>query len=176
MKIIEYTFGEELLAWLKSDIKKKYNISKPIFRVSNHQEIIDDEKALIDWIDERITPFGRYKWVRYKKVVEDVFELKEYFRVSSDDISWKIVDKFLYDFGKKGEESFFEVNSVIYDQNEARREMFIGIRSGGETLVEAYESVVDPNPNLNRKIYKIEFHEDEYGRTIPSGYHQLEQK
>lgn len=173
---IEFTFGEELLEWLKSDIKQKYNIKKPVFLVSNHPETTNNRKKLINWIDERLAPFDRYKWVKYKRINDYAFVLKEYFRVSSDDISWKIVDKFLYNFSKKEEKAYFEISSVIYDQSEARREMFFGIRGGGETLAGGYEIVPDPNPNLNRRIYKIDFQEDEYGRTIPSGYHQLEQK
>jgi len=166
--IIKYTRGEQLLDGLEIDIKEKYNIQSPQFIIK--KKIEQNRKKIIEWMDKWLS---YNKWIRYKRVKENGFELKEYFPNPPDDICLKKTDEFVAFYKNLRHGSlFWKIDSVIYDTKQAYKEIFFRIRNG-------YPELLAPGPipdTKNRTIYDFEYYDDELGRIIPSGYMPLEQK
>lgn len=166
----EVTDGEELLWWIREDICKKYGIKSPRFMVCG--KVVSEEGDVVRWIDKWRMVYSSRKWVRYRCVGGDLFELKEYFVSPPDSVCMKKIRDIL---GDCGEGVFYERFGVVYTADEIVGELLFGLRCRQErSWLVARGPVPDPNPRLNRVVYRIEFWDDEYGRSIPEGYHVLE--
>jgi hypothetical protein len=162
-----------LLVWINRDIEEKYDIENPQFIVCRN--IVEDREKIIDWMARWMGPRGS-KWVMYKHVQDDIFELKEYFPNPPDQPCFKEINE-LINFRKDiHKESFlFIVNDIVYTPKEAYSELLFEMRMG-ESWPLAPGPIKDPNPNKKRVIYNLNYNADEYGRTIPKGYQLLEKK
>jgi len=170
-----YSRGESHLETIKYDINKKYKITNPIFIVCGCVE--KDETIVIEWMNKWLC-FERDNWIKYKYKRDNVFELKEYLPSPPGDVCWKMADDFIRAVKQNEDAVFFKISSVIYDVQEARRELFFGLKEGySELSAPLLENPIpDPNPNLNRLIYVVHFQEGQTDLLIESGYFQLEQK
>lgn len=167
-------FAENLLGWIETDIKNKYQIKKPVFQVNNHPEFGNDENTIIKWINRCIyCIYGRNKWVKYKKIGKNLFELKEYFPDPPDKVCKKIIrDLFILLRKQRGTKPiFFKIYENIYNEIESRRELMFHLRTGYSDL-----SITFENEEKNKIIYSVDFTEEEAAHTFASGFLQLEQK
>jgi len=163
-----YTDGEELFEFIETDIKEKYNIQQPQFIICKKK--VQNRKKIIEWMNKWL---NYNKWIRYKRVEKNVFELKEYFPNPPDDICLKKTDEFVafYKNLRQGP-LFWKIDYVIYNTEQAYKEIFFRVRNG-------YPELLAPGPisdAKNRTVYSFEYYDDELGRIIRSGYMPLEQK
>jgi len=168
----EQTFGETLLEWIELSIEKKEK--NPVFLISN--KIEKERKKIIIWIDKILF---NHRWVKYKHLKRNIFELKEYFPCPPDDVCQSIIDETIEGINSvcsdKSKKVCFKTRSVIYNEKEIRKEMLFALRTNFSEI-SYYHPELDPNPSRNRYICEINFQQDELGRIIPSGYMPLEQK
>jgi len=174
-KTENYTFfAEELFAWIIDDIKQKFNIDNPIFIVKNHSELQHNRELLINWINSKIY-LQHYKWVKYKHLKRNIFELKEYFSCPPDDICQSVIDETIEGINSmcsdRSKKVRFKIGGIIYNE----KEILFALRTNFSEIG-YYHPELDPDPNRDRYICEINFQQDELGRIIPSGYMPLEQK
>jgi len=165
--------GESLLCWIEDDIETKYNIKKPVFTAC--QGKVTNRKEVTEWMSKWLR-FEVEKWIKYRCVKDNIFELKEYFPSPPDEACKKRIAEQI-DFYEKlhDEEIFWSWNDVIYTKKEIEKEMLFEVRNN-YPVISAPGPIKDPNSRLNRVIYDVRFCDDELGRIIPEGYLILEQK
>jgi len=178
-RLEDYTFfAEELFAWIIDDIRQKYDIDNPIFIVKNHPEFQNNEVLLIKWINNKIYIQGD-KWIKYKKITENIFELKEYFPYPPDKICHKMINQTISDAKKLCQnlpgDLFFEINMIVYTEKEIKKRILFSLRRNFSEIC-LYEPKVEYVNKRTRCICKLSFQQDELGCIIPSGYMPLEQK
>ena len=161
-------FKYGLFVIIEVDIEGKYKIKKPRFMIGGL--IVGDPYIIEDWV---YFQFSQRKWVQYKYVKNEVFELKEYFPHPPTDVCNKIIDDVFEDLNKNYENVYYKISDVIYNEKQARKEMMSRLRLG-------YENIYYDEPVLDQKkrnICKLIFYEEgEEERSLAKGYLILEEK
>jgi hypothetical protein len=161
---------EELFRWLKSEINKKYGINNPIFILNNHKI---SESEIIDWVSQK---YLEHKWVKYKKISNNTFELKDYFPDPSDEACNRIVSDFVWEYEGKGTKVLFKINQDLYNLKEAHKQLFLFLKIGFSTIFGAkVETILDRN-NKNISVMERDPAGSEIFHQVDSGYLEFEYK
>lgn len=166
----EYTFGVRWLAHIEDDIKQKYKIFKARFIINNVEFHLKDK--IVDWIDEKLIHF---RWIRYKKIGDDLFELKDFFADPSEQICKQIVQDFFdrVHYINEGLRVYYKIDKAFFDKKEAWQEVFLRIRSG---CSEVYLDEILDYKTKGYVVYDISVGEMELYHKLSGGYVNLEFK
>ena len=169
-RMCNYSDGAELLEYIKEDIEKKYGVTNSIFTFRGKD--IDKIEDLENLIDDYLT---KQRWVQYKRVSENCFDLKEYFPNPSDQFCNKTVDFYIEQCKKEHSPAYFSLGTTIYNEKEARRELFLRLRLGyAEIGIGRVPYVWE---NKKRTIFSTSVRQlPEIFHQVDSGYLVLERK
>ena len=175
---MDITFGEDFLIYIELEIKDKYNIDKPKFLFNFNS--FNNRRSLIDWFDNILY---ENRFVKYKHVKNNIFELKDFAPNQLDKICNKLVTEYLknvkqYTSKKYGKyDVFFNIGYGIYSEQEIRKELLFHLKNGvASGIWEENDLVPDLNNNNNRIILYLTFHEEEIDIDLDSGFLILENK
>ena len=172
-----YTFGEEWLAYIESDIRKKYGIKKPVFTING--KLASMHEDLINWIDDCLwneEDISDLCWVKYKRISEDVFDLKRVNPDPPEEVCRNIVDAYINLAKRKTKNPYFEMGEKIFNEQDARKELIEELKDGYPVIEHSFDLYPDSVVGRNRIIYKTYFAQDEIACDIKKGYLVLEIK
>ncbi|MFC1895008.1 hypothetical protein ACFLYH_03610 [Candidatus Dependentiae bacterium] len=174
------TFGEDLLGWIEDDIEKKYQINNPKF-LYNFKSF-KTKNQIFDWINKILS---QERFIKYKKGLNNIFELKDFSPDPKTKICLNLIKKSLETVAQRAHEQnrekpiFYTYSSkkIIYDKTEITKELIFHMRLWGQSAIwEDVDSISDPNPNKHRLIYNLVFHGQEIYFDLNSGFLELENK
>jgi len=165
-----YSEGEYLLDVIEREIKTKYSIHKPLF-VFNFKKYFNKDD-LIRRIDNIVS---QKRWVKYKHLENNLFELKDFYPDPSDEICYKEALDSINEY--ENDVCFFEVGTVFYSKDEVLKIIINCLREGVSRIWIENELVNNTNLRTTKTTYKITFcEESEPEVDIESGFRQLENK
>ena len=143
---------DEWLNAIKKDIERKYAITNPTFVVD---ETMLDGKTFEEWIEILDDPDVR--WIKYKKLNNNSFELKPFHPDPDDRMSMEKINTFLEIFDYTEGNTYFTVNKFFYDLEDPFAETFIWIFQNvpGETYYNLNEIKIELCSLLRRGSSKI---------------------
>ena len=151
------SFGEGWFLTIESIIKRKFKIKNPIFIVDKQKW---DRNKIIHWAEHIIEEEER--WIKYKHLSEDIFELKDFSIDPSNEICEKMATEFinstkLYTQKNYQTKTFFmKIGRTIYSEKESFHEIIKLLREGRSDIDMAsnFEPIKDPKPSSNRIIFE----------------------
>jgi len=166
---VDMTFGREWFDYIEMDIKEKYDIDNPKFKISGNCVELD---YIIDWIDHKLS---ERKWVKYRHLHGVLFELRDCFPDPSDYICRKMVhDSFMF-LNKYSEPVYFKMGSFIYNEDEIKQEIYVLLKSGGSEICCCSIPIEDPSCE-GRIVLEISVGDAEMHHHYKSGHLVLEIK
>jgi hypothetical protein len=167
----EYTFGQEWLEYIEAEIEKKYNLKNINFIIYDYKNAINSKEYLIQWMINKIS-FEK-KWVKYRKIKDTTFELKDFFPDSSNKICNELVGKTLNFLEKKHwpNKVYYKHNKTFLDKKNMWPEVFWTIQKGYTRIF------YDKQPNQDNKIvYQLSYSELDIHNLVENGFLKLEFK
>ena len=165
------SFGEEWLREIEFEIGEKYNISVVKFIIDD--QLPKKEKFIIKWINNKLF---EDKWVKYKHIKDDLFELKDFFPDPPINVCCKKVEGFIISIKKTYDNPYFKIHGLIYNEKEAKKELYNLLRSGFSEIFCSMISLKDSMDNKKRIILDTWVQKEEMFHQISSGYLVLEFK
>lgn len=163
-------FSEDFFSLLIGDIKKSFAISNPIFLLNGAR--FKDEQGVVAWIDE---VHHRGRWVKYKRIKDNIFELKEYFPDPSDACCLALINKLIAEVKASHQEGetiwyVYEGCAIKYNEKEIRKELLAELRMGYlGTYARLKENTIDV-------VYEIVISEGEFEREFFDGCRTIQQE
>ena len=172
------SFGEGWFLTIESIIKRKFKIKNPIFIVDKQKW---DRNKIIHWAEHIIE---EERWIKYKHLSEDIFELKDFSPDPSNQACKKVALEFInwvkdyVNQSHKQNDFYFKNGHAIYSEKEIMQELLFQLRRGQASLGTSVEKPLpDPKPNSNRLIFSLW---DSWAREIDidieEGFLELENK
>jgi hypothetical protein len=173
------TEDNEWLMMIEGEIKDKYGIKNPVFKY-NFKEF-DSRQCINNWMDK--CEIER-RLIKYKKVNQHTFELKDFSPNPSDEYCYKsaysfikrLKDESLIKYGTS-EVFFTYYGDIIYNESEFIKKCIFAMRSDSSSIVST--SGIYPDSNLNKKRIIYQIHYSNYGELyweIRIGFLELENK
>lgn len=152
------------------DIKTKYGIDQPLLKIDG---FVKDYEDISIWIDQKLF---EDKWVKYKKLDNNIFELKALPPNPSDEVCIKIIDNFMQHFKDIKQKIYFQSGNAIYNESEIRKILFESLKEGNFEIYCGSTHLKDPEAK-NRLIFDLSVGESsEIRRSYDCGYLVLEIK
>ena len=172
----------ELLGCIEDDIEKKYNITNPIF-IYNFKKYdfkkFKDREAMSDWF-EVVTSEKRF--VKYKHIKDNIFELKDFSPDPSDEVCnndvlelVKIIKTIAFE-KHSNTSPFFKIGYGIYNEKEAKKELLLYLKNTNNFTTTKGNLIKDLKPHGNRIIYEVSFGLNSIQDDIRNGFIELENK
>jgi hypothetical protein len=173
-KKVLWTEGEEWLEAIKLEIKEKYKFVNPKFMLNGTIKTYD---KIAKWCDYMIQV---KRFVKYKKLSKNVFELKSFFPDPSDEICKKIIQEtFVWDgffCGLEKDDFLFEswYCDTFYSFSQIKREALFALKIGYSELHLLGLNKASNLINLNKKKLEMMPYKTEVGVMLEDGYLKLE--
>lgn len=166
----EFTFGEEWLEYIEIEIEKKYKISNLNFEIDG---VINRNRIdVVNWIDSKL---NEHKWIKFKKINNDIFKLIYLTPNPPDAACNKLLNVFFKELKNNSKEIFFELNGSIYDKEKTRAFLFNLLKEGGSEIFYSLKPLLDPL-SQGRFIISVSVGDAEIHQQLSSGYLILEIK
>lgn len=158
-----------LLACIKKDILIKFNIINPFFEYNG--TLFETNDSLLNWIERQRQ---EQRWVQYKRLRNNLFEIKDFSPNPSDDICNMLITTKINEFKKtfKAEFLYFKFEDLIYTEKQIHQKLLFELRDGYSDFLCFKEESLEKN--YKHPICELEVYQEELSKELESGYLTLE--